>query len=291
MALPAFAILAERTTLCEGEQDTMAGDVKVFMDYENIRVGLWRHFQRRLGSDVPLPALLTSIRDLANEIGSLYEAHIFGDWTLRAEDARVIEATPQFRAQLVLRAASKKDRTDPAMNFAIDDAFRETSQIDNILLCAGDSDYCEVVRRGSRINKNFYVCAVGAQTAPELLSLSKAFYPIEQRLGLRPKEQQELDIAGLDANELNRWTPLIRQMDRAEQRLQDVVRSHFINAWMSPGLGYGQDFDDKAMLLDSAVELGILFNDHVPHPETGRPVRTLRLNREHPMIKALLLAT
>lgn len=267
----------------------MSGDVEVFMDYENIRVGLWRHFQIRLGKDITIPQLLQSVRDLANEIGALYEAHVFGDWTLRGEDAREIEAAPQFRAQLVLRAASKKDRTDPAMNFAIDDAFRERPQIGNFLLCAGDSDYCEVVRRGSRFNKNFYVCAVGAQTAPELLSLSKAFYPIERRLGLRTKEKQELDIAEVDASELTRWTPLVRQMDRAEQRLQDVVRSHFINSWMSPGLGYGQDFEDKAMFLDSAVELGILINDHVPHPETGRPVRTLRLNREHPMIKAALL--
>lgn len=269
----------------------MAGDVEVFIDYENIRLGLWRHFQTRLGTDIPIPDLLSSIRNLANEIGTLYEAHVFGDWTIRGEDARLIEATPQFRAQLVLRSDSKKDRTDPAMNFAVDDAFRERPHIDNILLCAGDSDYCEVVRRGSRINKSFYVCAVGAQTAPELLSLAKAFYPIEQRLNLKSKEQREIDIAGVDANELTRWTPLVRQMDRAEQRLQDVVRSHFINSWMSPGLGYGQDFDEKAMLLDSAVDLGILFNDHVPHPETGRPVRTVRLNREHPMVKAVLLAT
>lgn len=267
----------------------MPGDVEVFMDYENIRQGLWRHFQIRLGTDIPILDLLESIRSLANEFGSLYEGHIFGDWTLRGEDARVIEAAPNFRAQLVLRSASKKDRTDPAMNFAIDDAFRDRPQIDNILLCAGDSDYCEVLRRGSRINKNFYICAVGAQTAPELLSLAKAFYPIEQRLGLKPKEQQELDIAGVDAAELTRWTSLVKQMDRAEQRLQAVVRSHFINAWMSPGLGYGQDFEEKAMLLDSAVDLGILFNDRVPHPETGRPVRSLRLNREHPLIKAALL--
>ena len=266
----------------------MAGEVEVFMDYENIRVGLWRHFQMRLGTDIQIITFLESIRKLAGEIGTLYEAHIFGDWTLRGEDAREIEAAPQFRAQLVLRAASKKDRTDTALNFAIDDVFRERPNIENILLCAGDSDYCEVVRRGSRLNKSFYICAVGAQTAPELLSLSKAFYPIEQRLGLKAKEQQELDIARLDASELSKWTPLLKQLERAELRLQDVVRSHFINSWMSPGLGYGRDFDEKALLIDSAVELGIVLNDHVPHPETARPVRTIRLNREHPMVKVVL---
>lgn len=76
----------------------MAGEVEVFMDYENIRVGLWRHFQKRLGTDIGILDLLESIRNLANEVGSLYEAHVFGDWTVRGEDARVIEAAPQFRA-------------------------------------------------------------------------------------------------------------------------------------------------------------------------------------------------
>ena len=188
----------------------------------------------------------------------------------------------------MLQSASKKDRTDPAMNFAIDDSFRDRQQIGNVLLCAGDSDYCEVVRRGSRLGKSFYVCAVGADTAPELLSLTKAFYPIEQRLQLKPLEQQELDIAEVDPSEVAKWTSLITLLDRAEERLPDVVRSHFINSWMLPGLGYGQEFDEKAMALDAVVEVGLLSNDRVPHPQTGRPVRTVRLNRDHPMVGSVL---
>ena len=266
----------------------MDKEVEVFMDYENIRVGLWRRFQTRLPTDISVPTLLGAIRGLANEIGTLYEAHIFGDWTIRAEEARAIESIPQFRAKLVLRSTGKKDRTDPVMNFAMDDAFRDRPQISNILLCAGDSDYCEVVRRGIRQNKQFYVCAVGADTAPELLSLTNAFYPLEQRLGLKPREEREVDVAQLETTEVVKWTPLIRQMDRAEQKLQAVVRSHFVNAWLASGLGYGQDFEEKAMVLDSAVELGLLYNDSVPHPDTGRPVRTLRLNRDHPMVSAIL---
>lgn len=228
--------------------------LEVFMDYENIRVGLWRRFQKRIPQDIPVERLLETIRNLANEIGSLYEAHIFGDWTLRGEEAKVIEATPQFRADLVLRSASKKDRTDPAMNFAIDDAFRARPDINDILLCAGDSDYCEVVRRGSRLSKNFYVCAVGADTAPELLSLTKAFYPIEQRLDLKSVGERSVDVAELDQGEVAKWTSLITLLDRAEERLPEVVRSHFINSWMLPGLNYGQDFGEKAMALDAAVE-------------------------------------
>ena len=264
--------------------------VAIFIDYENIRRGLWRHFQKRVPEDISINTLLDVFKQLADEIGALYEANVFGDWTIRSEDARAIENTPQFRAQLVLRSDSKKDRTDLVMNFAIDDFFREKSEINNIILCDGDSDYCEVLRRGHRIHKNLYVCAVGPQTAPELLSLAKAFYPIEQRLGLKSIDIGELSeaIAKLDPDELNKWAPLIRQLEGVERRLPDVVRSHFIKQYMPPGLGYGDTFEQKAMTLDLATDIGLLENNRVPHPDDGRPVRTIRLNRNNDMVKAVL---
>ena len=267
--------------------------VAIFMDYENMRRGLWNHFQKRVSQDISIGQLLEAVKQIANEIGSLYEAHVFGDWTVRPDDAREIEKTPQFRASLVLRSESKKDRTDPVMNFAIDDFFRQHTEISDVVLCAGDSDYCEVLRRGNRMHKNLYVCAVGPQTAPELLSLAKAFYPIEQRLGLTPVDARELAeaIARVDPAELKKWAPLIRQLDQAEQRLPDVVRSHFIKQYMAPGLGYGDTFEQKAMTLALATQVGLLEDDRVPHPEDGRPVRTIRLNRNHDLVKAVLAGT
>lgn len=267
--------------------------VAIFVDYENIRIGLWRHFQRRVAQDIPVEKLLEAFRNVAEEIGSLYEAHIFGDWTLRPEDAKIIERTPQFRAKLVLRADSKKDRTDPALNFAIDDFYRDNPNINHMVLGSGDSHYCEILRRGIRINKNMYICAIGPQTAAELLSLAKAFYPIEQRLGLKPIDAEEVTkaIAALDPSELAKWAPLIKQLDHAESRLPNVVRSHFMRQYILPGLGFGETFDEKAMTLDFAVQLGLIENDRVPHPDDGRPVRTVRLNRNHDLVKAVLSGT
>lgn len=267
--------------------------VAVFMDYENIRRGLWNHFQKQIPGDISVAQLLDAAKQVANEIGSLYEAYIFGDWTIRPEDAREVDRTPQFRTQLVLRSESKKDRTDPVMNFAIDDIFRDRSEINDVVVCAGDSDYCEVLRRGNRMHKNMYICAIGPQTAPELLSLAKAFYPIEQRLGVKAIEVDELKaiVARLEPAELNKWAPLIKQLDQAERRLPNVVRSHFINQYMAPGLGYGDTFEQRAVTLDYAVQLGLLSYDRIPHPEDGRPVRTIRLNRSHDMVKAVLAGT
>lgn len=264
--------------------------VAIFVDYENVRNGLWKHFQKRIPNDISTDQLLGAFKQVAEEIGSLYEAYIYGDWTIRPEDAKAIDRTPQFRAMLVLRSDSKKDRTDPVMNFAIDDFFREKDDIENVIIGAGDSDYCEVLRRGNRMHKNIYICAVGQQTAPELLSLARAFYPIEHRLGLKPSTVDEVAeaIAKMDPAELNKWTPLIRQLNEAEQRLPNVVRSHFINQYITPGLGYGDTFEQKAMTLDLAVQLGLIENDRVPHPEDGRPVRTIHLNKNHDMVKAVL---
>lgn len=267
-----------------------SSQVAVFMDYENIRVGIWKHFQRRIPEDISIENLLSAVRQIAEEIGNLYEGYIFGDWTIRGEDAKQIDRVPQFRAQLVLRSDSKKDRTDPVMNFAIGDFYREKSDINNILLCAGDSDYCEVLRRGNRLSKQVYVSAISPQTAPELLSLAQAFYPFEHRLGLKSIDMEDLAlaIADIDPAELNKWTPLIAQLSRAEQRLPDVVRSHFIKQFISPGLGYGDTFEQKEMTLNLAEEIGFVVYDRVPHPEDGRPVRTVQLNRDNPMVKAVL---
>lgn len=266
--------------------------VAIFVDYENIRRGLWKHFQKRVPEDISIATLLDVLKQIASEIGILYEGYVFGDWTIRPEDARAIENIRQFRATIVLRSDSKKDRTDPVMNFAIDDFFRE-KDINNIILCAGDADYCEVLRRGHRMNKNLFVCAVSPQTAPELLSLAKAFYPIEQRLGLKPLDPDEIAkaISKLDPAEVKKWAPLIKLLERAERRLTNVVRSHFVNQWVTPGLGYGDTFEQKAVTLDTAVELKLIENDRVPHPEDGRPVRTIRLNRNHDFVKAVLAGT
>ena len=53
----------------------------------------------------------------------------------------------------------------------------------------------------------------------------------------------------------------------------------------------GDTFEQKAMTLDIAVDIGLLENDRVPHPDDGRPVRTIRLNRNHDMVKAILAGT
>jgi len=191
--------------------------VAVFIDYENIRRGLWRHFQKRVPEDISIELLLNTIKEVSDSIGTLYEGHVFGDWTLRRTDAREIENVPHFRAQLVLRSDSKKDRTDPVMNFAIDDFFREKPTINNMVICAGDADYCEVVRRGSRLHKNIYI------------------------------------------------------------------------NYIPPGLGYGEEFEQKSMTLNFAEQLGLLEFDKVPHPQSGQPVRIVRLNRGNDMVKAILV--
>lgn len=264
--------------------------VAIFVDYENIRRGLWRFFQKRIPEDISIESLLDAIKEISDSIGSLHEGYVFGDWTIRSTDAREIENIPHFRAKLVLRSDSKKDRTDPVMNFALDDFFREKPTINNVILCAGDADYCEVVRRGSRIHKSIYVCAVGPQTAPELLSLAKAFYPIEQRLGLKLVDVEELKeaISKLDPSELSKWRPLIKQLDKTESRLPYIVRSHFIKQYIPPGLGYGDDFEQKSMALNFAEKLGLLEFDQVPHPQSGQPVRIVRLNRGNDLVKTIL---
>ncbi len=264
--------------------------VAMFIDYENIRRGMLKHFQTRIPEDVSIETLLNAFTEVANEIGQVYEGYVYGDWTIRPEDARKVEKIQQYRIQVALRSDSKKDRTDPVMNFAIDDFFRDKSEINNIVIGAGDSDYCEVVRRANRIPKNIYICAISVQTAPELISIAKAFFPIEQRLGLKLIDPSEMAgaIAKLDPVEVKRWTPLIHQLSIAEERLPYVVRSHFIKQYLPPGLGYGDDFEGIMTTLLTAEKVGLVEFDKIPNPEDQRPVKIVRLNKGNDMVKALL---
>jgi len=264
--------------------------VAIFIDYENIRRGLLKHFQKDISKDIGIEQLLKAFSSLADELGTFYEGYVYGDWTLRSEDAHEIEKIQKFRIQMALRSDSKKDRTDPVMNFALDDFFREKNEINNIIIGAGDADYCEVVRRGNRIPKNIFISAVSLQTAPELISIAKAFYPIEQRLGLKPIDPNELAeaIAKLDPDEVKRWKPLIHQLFIAESRLPYVVRSHFIKQYIPPGLGYGENFEQIMMTLLTAESAGLVEFDKIPHPDDQRPVKIVRLRKDNEMVKAIL---
>ena len=264
--------------------------VAIFIDYENIRRGLWRHFQKRLPQDISVETLLNAFSTLAGEIGTFYEGYVYGDWTLRPQDAREIEKIQKFRIRMALLSDSKKDRTDPVMNFALDDFFHDKTTINHIIIGAGDSDYCEVVRRGNRVPKTIYICAISLQTAPELISIAKAFYPIEQRLGLKPIDPNELAeaMARLDPAEMKKWTPLVHQLSVAESRLPYVVRSHFIKQYLPPGLGYGDTFEQVMTTLLIAEGLGLIEFDKIPNPEDQMPVKTIRLKKENGMVIAIL---
>lgn len=265
--------------------------VSVFMDFENIRRGIERHFHKLIPQDISVRQLLEGVTGVVREIGHLKEGFIYGDWTLRAQDAREVERVPGFRTRLVLRSDSKKDRTDMQMSLDINDFFTEESEVNDILLCAGDSDYCELLRRGHVKRKNIYVCAVAAQAAPELISLARSFYSVEQRLGLSVVDPEELQrqVQELDPALVTKWAPLIRQLDHAETRLPYVVAVHFANKYLPNGLGYGAELSDKMVFLDAAVkDIGILKWGSAPHPESGRPIRTITLTRDHPLVKAVL---
>ena len=50
--------------------------VAIFVDYENIRRGLRRHFQKRVPEDISIELLLNAIKEVSDSIGSLYEARV-----------------------------------------------------------------------------------------------------------------------------------------------------------------------------------------------------------------------
>lgn len=257
--------------------------VMVFIDYENIRRGLADNFQEQVGATQVIKAM----SDLASEIGEFRGGMAFGDWTLRAEDARTIEEHG-FQAYNVLLTRGGRDRSDPPMMLEIYDVIHEKPDISAFIVGSGDSGFKEIIRRGKERGKRMYICAVGLTIAREFLTLSSGVFPLEERLGLSPKAEPTilgtpLDLATRD------WKPFIRRLDSLERALPDIVCNYLVNSILERSMGCGDTKQEKQQFLEEAVLTGLVEFYDIPNPKLpGRTVQACRLNREDPIVAQIL---
>ena len=76
------------------------GRVAAFVDWENIRQRLADNYIEKIDIAQVLPA----IEKVASEIGQLQSCTVFGDWSLRRDDAYVIQQKPKFKPYSILQS-------------------------------------------------------------------------------------------------------------------------------------------------------------------------------------------
>jgi len=263
-----------------------ANRVEAFIDWENIRQRLSDNYIEKVSVD----QVMEAISKVASEIGGLRQAIFYGDFTLRRDEARIIERKSLFRIRNVLRSRRGRDQTDPVLITELTEAIFTPHDFDSILLCSGDSHYCEPIRKASLKNIKVYICAVGPDVSPDLTSLAP-FYPIERYLDIaltrRMVEQQFLP--GMPPKDIAHWVKLVRILDGVESALPFVALSYFHKQIMLSYLIGGQTDDDRWAYIESAREAEIVNIEQIDNPaRPGYQMRVIKLNRDNPIVKEIL---
>lgn len=260
--------------------------IDAYIDWENIR--------RRLGDNyiekITIDQVMDAISKVANEIGQLRQGTFYGDFTLRRDDARTIENKPRFRIRNVLRQYRGRDQTDSALIADLTEAIFTPHEFDSMLLCSGDSHYCEPIRKATIKGIKIYICAVGLDVSPDLTSLAP-FYPIERYLNFQVSRKiaDQQILSGLSPQDIARWAKLVSILGSIESQLPFVALSYFHkDIMLSYNLG-GQTQDDRWAFLESARESDIVKIEQIDNPaRPGFKMRIIKLNRDNPIVKEIL---
>jgi len=161
---------------------------------------------------------------------------------------------------------------------------------DSILLCSGDSHYCEVIRKASIQGIKVYICAVGIDASSDLTSLAP-LYPIEKYLDVQLTHRMpgQQPLIGLSPKDLARWVKFVGILDSVESRLPFVGLSYFHRQIMLSYLMGGQTADDRRVYVENAREQGIVTIESIDNPaRPGFKMSIIKLNRDNPVVKEIL---
>lgn len=255
----------------------------------------WENIRRRLSDNylevVNIVQVMDAFEKVIGEIGTLDKASFYGDFTLRRDEARQIEKRPRFYLKNVLRSLTQRDRVDPVIVADIMEMLQPEKGNKAILLGAGDSSYCDVVRRAIHY-RDVRICAVGVDVSTELASLAPLF-PIERYLDIaltrRIGHMVPETLPPLSPKEISRWMKLVKLVHSLESTLPFVGHSYLLNTIMPSYRLGGQTSDDRFAYLETARELDILKIEETDNPaRPGSKMRVVKLNRENQLVKEIL---
>lgn len=262
--------------------------VVVLIDWENVRKRLADNYVE----SVNITRVMDAFEKVVKEIGKLRRATFFGDFTLRRDEARVVQSRPLFEYKNVLRSVSQRDQTDPVIVADIMQTIYTEKEVDTVLLGAGDSTYCDVVRRAFQHGKDVRICAVGVDVSTELASLAPLF-PIERYLDIpltrRTSRVMPATLPTLSPKDVSKWMKLVKLLQQLEATLSFVGLSYFQNTIMPSYRLGGQTGDDRFAYLETARELDIIAFEEIDNPtRPGYKMRAIKLNRENELVKEIL---
>jgi len=163
-------------------------------------------------------------------------------------------------------------------------------EVQNILVCAGDGDYAEVIRKADLQGMKVFVCAVGADVSPELTSLAP-FYPIERYLDIQltRKRREERVLPTLSPKSVAQWSKFVRLVSSLEATLPFVGLLYLRDTIMPSYRLGGDSRDDRFSYTEMAKESGIIEVYEMDNPmRPGTQMSCIRLKRENDIVAEIL---
>ena len=249
--------------------------VLIAIDWENIRRALPNFIEH-----VTPEQVCAAFQTVASRFGDYRGGTVFGDWTLRVEEARVFESHG-LQAYNVLRSRRGKDRSDPAINLEVYDWVRDRSDVDTFILGSGDSDFQELIRRARNRGNQVVICAFGDTIAGEMKNMTPVF-PLEAELSLTPKREIAPTLPGTPDSEIvSKVQTFVQRMSNLERSLPYVVLN-YLKTIATPAWGIGSDAIQRHVFLQELISDGILEEYDVDNPKRpGQTAIAVRLNRSH----------
>lgn len=254
--------------------------IAIFVDYENIRMGL----KIRYGIDANPEEIAKILKSSIKQFGDMTLGKVYGDWSIhqsyagkKVHTARSFEKHA-FDAVMVSTKTTGQDRSDSRL---ILDAFKCLMTMPNLsafMIVSGDGDFSHLAREIKAGGKRVIICALSQSTNPELLSIANPFISVESLLNI-PIREDSTTIP------IYNWEAFIDQLRKAEKTLPFVGFKHFRDKWVSPAMGPIDTPEQKHRLVNEAIKSGIIEVYQQENPGFPFPTTAIKLNKKHALVK------
>lgn len=263
-------------------------EVALFLDYENIHIGMEASF----GAVPDVHILSQAISRHFSQYGTIIIGKAYGDWerfigvpiALQREQIEpvYIGAKRQYGHQSV-RSGVAKNAADIQLALDAQELIYTRPSINHFIIVSGDYDFVPLVIRLHQNSKHVCLSGIQGRTSRDLKDLvGTDFISIDELLGLKAVHVPRMPTVDWYAfvNFLAQWEegtmPFIaRKLFTA--RLPDAI----IGSYTTPG--------GRENVVGEAIVSGILELYYVPNPQkTGTQTSAIKLNRDNDFVKSVL---
>ena len=262
--------------------DTSDKGVLIAIDWENIRRGA-QVYQQNLTPR----ALCDAMKSVGEVFGEVRGGTVFGDWSLRREDAAAftLAGIQPYNAP---RTMAGKDRTDPSIILEVYDWIRDRDDCQFIILGSGDSDYQALVDRAKSNDRRIVICAFSQSVARDLLAVAPLF-PLEAELGFHLPEHGAIGSGdGQFMSSEDALKVFVRQMERLESSMNFVGYNKLCTQWMLDW-GIASTEYECYRLIDQWLYEEVVERHDVANPNNpSYPTSAVRLIRSNDTVRDML---